>query len=87
MTCAYKADACASLQNEPILPGGYGLLKACRFVVGVLKNAFELAQTCNRRLQRQREHRKLRELDDYLLKDIGLTREQAEHIASKWLWL
>ena len=87
MTCAYKGDVCASLQNEQIVPGGYGLLNTFHAVVDVLRNAFELAQTCDRRIRKRREHRKLRELDDYLLEDIGLTREQAEHLASKWFWL
>ena len=36
--------------------------------------------------QRQRGRRELLELDQHLLDDIGLTREQAEEIASRPFW-
>ena len=36
--------------------------------------------------ERQRGRRELLDLDDHLLDDIGLTREQAEEIANRPLW-
>jgi len=87
MTCAYKGDLVrTSLQTEPILRDGYGLLKAFRAISEVLEYAFELSQTCDRMLQRQRERQRLLELDDHLLEDIGLTRAQAERTGRKRFW-
>jgi uncharacterized protein YjiS (DUF1127 family) len=87
MTCTYKGDLVrTSLQTEPILPGGYGFLKALRFVGNVLLYAFELSEACNRTLQRQRGRQALVELDDHLLEDIGITRAQANRAARKWFW-
>ena len=87
MPCAYKGDLVrTSLQTEPIVPGGYGFLKAFRFAADVLKSALQLSQACDRLLQRQRGRRTLRELDDRLLKDIGMTRAEAERAAGKWFW-
>ncbi len=37
--------------------------------------------------RRARERRALAELDDYLLKDCGLTREQARREAGKPFWM
>jgi len=87
MTCAYKGDLVrTSLQTEPILPDGYGLLKAFRTIGEILRDAFELSQACNRVLQRQRGRQQLLELDDHLLKDIGMTRAQAEREGRKRFW-
>jgi uncharacterized protein YjiS (DUF1127 family) len=33
-----------------------------------------------------RERQRLLDLDEHLLRDIGLTREQAEKEAARWLW-
>jgi len=35
---------------------------------------------------RRRQRRKLLDLDDHLLADIGVSREQALREASKWFW-
>ncbi len=87
MTCTYKGDLVrTSLQTEPILPGGYGFLKVLRLVSDVLSHAFELAEACDRTLERQRGRRKLTELEDHQLEDIGITRAQAEHAGRKWFW-
>ena len=87
MTCAYKGDLVrTSLQNEQILRDGYGLLKAFRAITEVLGYAFELSQTCNRMLRRQRERQRLLELDDRLLDDIGLTRAEAQDAGGKRFW-
>jgi uncharacterized protein YjiS (DUF1127 family) len=37
-------------------------------------------------MDRQRQRRLLAELDDHLLKDIGISREQAMQAAAKWFW-
>lgn len=87
MTCASKDGLIrTSMQTEPILPGGYGLLKVFRTVGEILEYAFALSQTCNRALQRRRERQRLLELDDRLLDDVGVTRAQAERTARKWFW-
>ena len=91
MTCAYKGELVrTSLQAEPVLRDGYGLLKAFRAIREVLEYAFELSQSCDRMLQRQRERQRKRqrllELDDHLLEDIGLTRAQAERTGRKRFW-
>jgi len=87
MTCASKNGLVrTSLQTEPILPGGYGLLKVFRSISEVLEYAFALSQTCNRLLQRQRGRQRLLGLDDRLLDDIGVTRAQAERAGRKWFW-
>ena len=87
MPCATKGDHVrTSLQTEPILPGGYGFLKAIHFAADILKHAFELSRACDRMLRRQRGRRQLRELDDWLLKDIGLTRAEAKRAGRKWFW-
>ena len=36
--------------------------------------------------ERWRQRQDLRELEDHLLRDIGITREQAQHEASKPFW-
>lgn len=36
--------------------------------------------------ERWHQRQDLRELDDHLLRDIGITREQAKHEASKPFW-
>jgi uncharacterized protein YjiS (DUF1127 family) len=87
MTCTYKDDLVrTSLQTEPILPGGYGFLKALRFVGDVLSHAFELVEACNRTLERRRGRRALLELNDHQLDDIGITREVANSMARRWFW-
>jgi uncharacterized protein YjiS (DUF1127 family) len=87
MACTHKDGLIrTSLQAEPIEPGGYGILSALRFTVDVLKYAFELSIACDRILQRQRGRQQLRELDDHLLKDIGVTRAQAERVGRKRFW-
>ena len=42
--------------------------------------------TLRRMRERWRQRQDLRELDDRLLCDIGITREQAKHEASKPFW-
>ena len=87
MTCTYKGDLVrTSLQTEPILPGGYGFLKVLRLVGDVLSHAFELAEACDRAIERRRGRRALLELDDHLLDDIGITRTQANNAARRWFW-
>jgi uncharacterized protein YjiS (DUF1127 family) len=77
-----RNDLCLQGRTRP----GYGLLKAFRTISEVLEYAFELSQTCDRMLQRQRERQRLLELDDHLLEDIGLTRAQAERTGRKRFW-
>ena len=46
----------------------------------------EFASAFGRMWQRRRERQALLELDDRLLEDVGVTREQALRQASKWFW-
>jgi uncharacterized protein YjiS (DUF1127 family) len=46
----------------------------------------QLAPSVTRVWKKSRERQRLMELDDRLLKDIGITREQAELEAAKWPW-
>jgi uncharacterized protein YjiS (DUF1127 family) len=41
---------------------------------------------CSAALERRRQRRALAELDDHLLKDIGLTRDDAREQAAKPFW-
>ena len=40
----------------------------------------------SRMWQKRRQRQRLLELNDHLLDDIGITREQAEREAGKWFW-
>ena len=46
----------------------------------------DIAPALARLWQRRRQRQALLELDDRLLKDIGLTREQAQRQAARWFW-
>ena len=87
MSCSHKNGLVRTeLQTGAILSGGYGLSKFLRTIGEVLKDSFELSRACNRMIERRRGRQKLLELDDHLLEDIGVTRDQAEGQARKWFW-
>jgi len=46
----------------------------------------DLAPTIARMWRKRRERQLLLELDEHLLNDIGITREQAQQQAAKWMW-
>ena len=46
----------------------------------------DLAPAIARMWQKRRERQRLGELDEHLLSDIGVTREQAGKEAAKWMW-
>jgi len=46
----------------------------------------DLAPGIARMWRTHRERQRLLELNEYLLKDIGITREQAEREAARWMW-
>jgi len=46
----------------------------------------DLAPGIARLWRMNRERQRLLDLDEHLLRDIGLTREQAEKEAARWLW-
>jgi uncharacterized protein YjiS (DUF1127 family) len=58
-------------------------MKALSAIADILQEAFELSRTCSRMTQRRRERQALLELDERLLDDVGVTREQAERQARK----
>jgi len=49
-------------------------------------NPFFLFARIGRMHERWRQHQQLLELDEHLLDDIGLTRDQAVEIASRPFW-
>ena len=46
----------------------------------------DLAPTIARMWHKRRERQRLLTLDAHLLRDIGITRVQAEKEAAKWMW-
>jgi uncharacterized protein YjiS (DUF1127 family) len=48
---------------------------------------YSMRRRCRDMLERRRQRHALLELDDHLLADIGLTREQALREAGKSLWV
>ncbi len=46
----------------------------------------DLAPAIARMWRNHRERQRLLDLDEHLLKDIGITRDQAEKEAAKWMW-
>jgi uncharacterized protein YjiS (DUF1127 family) len=46
----------------------------------------DLAPAIARMWQKRRERQRLLTLDPRLLKDIGITRDQADKEAAKWIW-
>ena len=46
----------------------------------------DLAPGIARIWRKNRERQRLLDLDEHRLRDIGLTREQAEKAAARWLW-
>ena len=46
----------------------------------------DLAPAIARMWQKRRERQRLLELDEHLLSDIGVTRDQAQKEAVKWMW-
>jgi uncharacterized protein YjiS (DUF1127 family) len=46
----------------------------------------DLTPSFTRMWQKRRQRQRLLELDQHLLSDIGITRDQAEKEAAKWMW-
>jgi uncharacterized protein YjiS (DUF1127 family) len=46
----------------------------------------DLAPTVARMWRKRSERQRLLDLDQHLLNDIGITRDQAEKEAAKWFW-
>jgi uncharacterized protein YjiS (DUF1127 family) len=46
----------------------------------------DLAPAIARMWEKRRSRQRLVELDEHLLNDIGVTRDQAEREAKKWMW-
>lgn len=53
---------------------------------GWATRVYQFAARVRRQLERHRTRRRLLDLDDHLLKDIGLTREQAEEMGRRPFW-
>jgi len=46
----------------------------------------DLAPAIAHMWRKRRERQQLLDLDEHLLKDIGITRQQAEKESAKWMW-
>ena len=88
MSCAYKAcSASSAVQSRaPARLGRPIFVTALVAIADILQEALDLSRACNSMAQRRHQRQALRELDDRLLDDIGLTREQAAREARKWFW-
>jgi uncharacterized protein YjiS (DUF1127 family) len=53
----------------------------------VLRLMTGAVQSLSRRVERSRQLRALAELDDHLLRDIGLGREHVRHACSQSFWM
>ena len=51
-----------------------------------IRGLYDVLQMLRRVRERTRQRRVLGELDDHMLADIGLTREQALRESRKWSW-
>ena len=71
-----EASATADLQPKDRGPAPISLLKMLHW----------LGTACRLGRERYRQRRQLMEMDDRQLKDIGVTREQAEQEARKPIW-
>ena len=92
MSCAYKTDASPIVVQTPtpVCPNWPSATKALAAIVDIFHDVIKMQRaaerTCGRPWQRRRERQALLELDDRLLDDVGVSREQAEHQAAKWFW-
>jgi uncharacterized protein YjiS (DUF1127 family) len=88
MSCIYKNSSSPTVLQapSPVWPARRAFMKAINAIAGILQEAFELSRSCSHVAQRRRERQTLLELDDRLLDDIGVTREQAVCQSRKWFW-
>jgi uncharacterized protein YjiS (DUF1127 family) len=92
MSCAYKTDSSpiAVRTPSPVWSSWPSVAKALAAIVDIFHDVIEMQRaaerTCGRLWQRRRERQALLELDDRLLADVGVSREQAERQARKWFW-
>jgi uncharacterized protein YjiS (DUF1127 family) len=88
MTCAYKTCSAPIVIQAPAPTwlGRRTFLKALSAIADILQEAFELSRTCSCMAQRRHERQAILELDDRLLNDVGVTRDEAERQARKWFW-
>ena len=68
-----------------LLPAGIGRPQR-RLVHSAHRRFVHAADTLLLWLERRSQRRRLAELDAYMLKDIGLSRADAERESSKWFW-
>lgn len=88
MSCTYKTSSSPTnlRPSSPVWLAQLVFMKAITTIADILQDAFELSRSCSHMAQRRRGRQALLELDDRLLKDIGVTREQAERQSRKWFW-
>jgi uncharacterized protein YjiS (DUF1127 family) len=92
MSCAYKTDSSPTVVQvpSPVWPNWPSVTRALAALVDIVYDVIEMQRaaerTCGRLWQRRRERQALLELDDRLLNDVGVSREQAERQARKWFW-
>jgi uncharacterized protein YjiS (DUF1127 family) len=77
MPCANKA--CSSLITIPPPTPGWVDWPWPQWI-------YSIRRRCRHMLERRRQRHALLQLDDHLLADIGVSREQALREAGKWFW-
>lgn len=75
------------MNKTQLVPGLYSALRISSVESGLAARLRSGWQKVLRVVERQRQRARLRVLDDHLLKDIGLTREQADREANKPPWI
>jgi uncharacterized protein YjiS (DUF1127 family) len=92
MSCAYKTDSSPIVvqTSSPPWPVWPSVTRALATLLDIVRDVIEMQRaaerTCGRLWQRRRERQALLELDDRLLADVGVSRQQAERQARKWFW-
>jgi uncharacterized protein YjiS (DUF1127 family) len=78
---ALRAIPTLTGRSTPTASGNYGIAKTWRFFWGT-----QFWRWCARCSERSRQRQALAQLDDHDLKDIGMTRQQANAEAAKPFW-
>jgi uncharacterized protein YjiS (DUF1127 family) len=68
------------------LPAGEVRRAQRRFAHSAHRTLLHVVETLVRWSERASQRRRLRELDGYMLKDIGLSRADAARESGKWFW-
>jgi uncharacterized protein YjiS (DUF1127 family) len=77
---------CTTLPRAAAHPGGQASRATAGFVGSLVRLPAAIVETLLIWQERASERARLRQMDDYLLKDMGLSRADVEHEASVPFW-